>query len=113
MFAGAMAGMAYVRNTYEPRVSYSAMNQAELDASGVDTSSPSPEPAKKRRAKPPTTPRPPATPTAEPRDVRPKAATSESASAEPSEPSRSASPSKSPEGPLSGLETLFNGGERR
>ena len=113
MFAGAMSGMAYVRNSEKPSVDYSAMNDAELDAARVD---PSPTPAavaKKARPKAPAVNQPDPTPTVSPREVRPKMARSDAASADPSESAKSTEPSDSPAGPLAGLGALFNGGARR
>lgn len=112
MFAGAMSGMAYVRNSYEPPVGYSAMNEAELEAARVETSSTPAPPEKRRRAKAPEVAQSHPTPTASPRAVRPKKAPNDAASVEPSEPASPAR-SESPSGPLAGLEALFSGGERR
>lgn len=113
MFAGAMSGMAYVRDSYEPPVGYSALNEAELDEARVDTSPTRAVPAKKRRAEAPAATQPDPTPTVSPREVRPKKALNDAASGEPSESAGSAKPSERPAGPLAGLEALLNGGERR
>ncbi|NGN92031.1 hypothetical protein G5C66_04675 [Nocardioides sp. KC13] len=113
MFAGAMSGMAYVRNSYEPPAPYPAIDEPDVEAGVVEASSSQPEPVRReRKAEAPVeSRRPDPTPTATPRHARPKT-TEQAASAEPTEPS-SPAPSESPTGPFAGLSELFGGGQRR
>jgi hypothetical protein len=114
MFAGAMSGMAYVRNSYEPPVTYPAIDEPETEAGAAESSPPEaePEPARReRKAEVPVKSRPDPTPSENPPYARPKKA-DRPASSEPAKPT-SPQPSESQAGPFAGLAELFGGAEQR